>query len=306
MLAACGSGGTHKTEEPENPYLQQAANHIRNGISAMQHERWQSAERSFARALTASQLADDIRLITQSWYNLAIIRSAMKNHHTAEQAYKRVIELAGRHNNNIMQMRARLALALMQQRAGMLPASFKLLDSHANLFEPGHWPADIQLQAARLAQRLEQNTLAQQGYAAVTLKKGKARQLQKMKAEAHMGLALLAKTDKQYEEAWGQAAHALKYCRNIGSPRLTAHALLLQGSLPLSGDTKRRDKLERALDIYSALADRQGQKKSLSQLIKLSDAGQRPALMLRLEQLEDKLGKDGEKAERLPAGKEGY
>jgi len=304
MLGACGSGSKQKTTEPENPYNKRAANHIHNGLAAMQDERWTSAEASFARALKSSRLADDTDLIIQSWYNLAVVHTAMKNNNAAEQAYQRVIELARRYQKNIMKIRAQLALALLQQRTGTVTEINFPEQFPSSLFKPGNWPADIHLQAARLAQLLGQKNLAEQAYQAVSLKKGNQRILQKMKAEAHMGLALLAKTDNNHPLAWEEAEQSLFFCRNIGAPRLTAHALLLQGSLPLSTEAKRRDKLERALNIYTVLADKTGQKKSLTWLIQLSDIKQRAPLQLRLELLGDKLGKDADKAEVFPARNE--
>jgi len=301
ILGACGGSSNHRPAEPENPYANHAATYIQNGLTAMQRERWQSAERSFSRALTSSQLADDTRLISLSWYNLAVIHTAMKNSTAAERAYLRVIELSGRYKNSIMQMRAHLALALMHQREGKLTDTMQQFP--ASLFENGTWPADIHLQAARLAQLLQAPALAEQGYRIVTITKGNSVALQKMKGEAHMGLAMMAKADKQYDQAWSEAEQSLQYCRSIGAPRLTAHALLLQGSLPVSTRSKRYDKLERALNIYTALADKYGQKQSLILLLEISDANQTHALRLRLEQLEDKLGKETEKATAFPINK---
>ncbi|OIO67597.1 MAG: hypothetical protein AUJ57_10915 [Zetaproteobacteria bacterium CG1_02_53_45] len=298
LLGACG--GSHKLSEPENPYRIQASNHIHNGLTAIQYERWQSAERSFERALTSAQLADDLRLVCQSWYNLAIVRSAQRNTEGAITAYLHATELAELRHDTLMQMRARLALALLQQREARLPDTFKLHQLPANLFQTGSWPADIHLQAARLAQLLQQKSLAQQAYLAVTANKGSDRNLLKMKAEAHMGFALLARSDNSETLAWSEAELTLELCRKIGAPRLTAHALLLQGQLAVGTDSERKQRLERALDIYTALKDGSGQKQALTELIRLSLPAQTPALQLRLQQLEDKLGKQAEKAKTLP------
>jgi len=298
LLSACG--GSHKLSDPENPYRVQADNHIHNGLAAMQYERWQSAERSFERALTSAQLADDLRLVGQCWYNLAIVRTAQKNTEGAMEAYLRVIELSELRHDTNMHMRAQLALALLQQQEARLPDSFKLQQLPGSLFQAGNWPADIHLQAARLAQLQQQNPLAQQAYQAVTVRKGSDRNLLKMKAEAHMGLALLARADNSDEEAWSEAEQVLEQCRKIGAPRLTAHALLLQGQLPVADNSERRQRLQRALDIYAALADGAGQRQALAALIKVSLPGQSPGLQLRLQQLEDKLGKETEEAESLP------
>jgi len=297
MLGSCGGKSSHKTPEPENPYILQANTHIHNGLAAMQKERWQSAESSFARALVSSQLADDINLVSRSWYNLAVIRSALNNNTGAEEAYGRVLELADRHRDSLMQMRAQIALALIQEREGHLPETFDIQQLPASLFQAGNWPADIRLQAARLAQRLQHSALAQQAYLTITQTKGSDRNLLKMKAEAHMGLALLARSESRFEQAWAEAEKALGYCRVVGAPRLTAHALLLQGQLGIANARERKDRLERALSIYVALEDTAGQKQTLAELIKLNSPESTPALQLRLQQLEDKLGKENEKPE---------
>ncbi len=298
MLCSCGGKSSHKAPEPENPYISQANNFIQNGLAAMQNERWQSAENSFARALISSQLADDISLVSLSWYNLAVIRSALNNVQGAEEAYVRVLELTDRHQDSLMQLRAQIALALIQEREGHLPETFDLQQLPASLYQAGgHWPTDIRLQAARLAQRLHYTTLAQQAYLVITQKTGSDQNLLKMKAEAHMGLALLSSSESRYEHAWSEAEKALSYCRVVGAPRLTAHALLLQGQLSIASKSERKDRLERALSIYAALEDSFAQKQALTELIKLNAPEPSPALRLRLQQLEDKLGKENEKAE---------
>ncbi|GAV19608.1 hypothetical protein MMIC_P0556 [Mariprofundus micogutta] len=306
LLCSCAGRSSHKIAEPENPYILKANNHIQNGLAAMKYERWQSAERSFKLALTSSQLSDDIHLVSHAWYNLAIVRTALKNIAGAEKAYLRVIELTDRHHDSNMHMRARLALALMQQREAKLPDSFNLQQFPASLFTAGQWPADIRLQAARLAQLMQQTSLAKQGYLTVTSETENKQNLLKMKAEAHMGLALLARSESKYGNSLAESEQTLVYCRKIGAPRLTAHALLLQGQLTIIEKAARQDRLERALSIYTALNSHAGQKQVLTALINISPPGKGSALQLRLQQLEDKLGKASEKDTNFSSAKEDH
>jgi tetratricopeptide (TPR) repeat protein len=289
-MASCG-GGHSKPVTAENPYASRAQDFINNGKIAMQQERWQLAERSFSRALLAAQLADNTALVSQSWYNMGVARAAMGLRLKAEDAYNTAIRLAGRYKHDVMQMRARLALTLLKLRS-KTPVPDFMPDG---LFGRKNWPADIYLQAARIAQLQKRPEQAKNAYNAVLNVKGKGKAALKMKAEAHMGLALLAKSAGEIDEAHRQADKTLALCRRIGAARLTAHALLLKGQLP--GESvaydMRRDQLERALDIYSVLKDVHGQRQSLRYLNNLAKAaGDQQAMkriQLRLRVLNDKL-----------------
>ena len=293
LLLSCAATTGSKTAELSNPYILQAENHTSNGMAAMQQERWDAAIRSFSRALTAAQLADDSALITRSWYNLAAAQSNAKQHTQAEASYAQVMELAQRHHDQVMQLRGRLALHLMQQRLGRLPETFSLQQLPASLFSKQQWPADLHLQAARLAQRLGETAEAEDAYQLVIKRNRNTPSEFKMAAEAHMGLALLARDRGENQTAINQAEQALSYCRQIGAARLTAHALLLQGELAQK-PVEKWDRVERALDIYIALDDKTGQKKALTLLSQqANEAGDEKGaeqLLLRLTDLEDKLG----------------
>lgn len=294
LLLSCAAATGNKTEELSNPYILKAENHTGNGMAAMQQERWDAAIRSFARALTAAQLADDTAVVTHSWYNLASAQSSAGLNFEAETSYTQVMQLAQRHRDEVMQLRARLALSLMQQRLGRLPENFSLQQLPESLFTRQQWPADLHLQAARLAQRLGNQDAAAGAYQ-LLIKRNKTKASEyRITAEAHMGLALLARDSGEQQRAVNEAEQALSYCRRIGAPRLTAHALLLQGELEQE-KIEKWDKLERALNIYIALNDHNGQKKTLSRLLTMAeasgDAKGTEQLRLRLSDLEDKLGK---------------
>ncbi len=289
-MTSCG-GGHRKPAVIENPYTSRAQDFINNGKIAMQQEYWQAAEQSFSRALMAAQLADNTPLISQSWYNMGVARAAMGHRLKAEDAYNRAIRLARQHKYDVMEMRARLALTLLRLHSNTLASDFALNE----LFSRENWPADIYLQAARIAQLQKQPEQAKNAYNTVLNLKGKGKAALKMKAEAHMGLALLAKSAGEIVEANDQADKTLAICRRIGAARLIAHALLLKGQLPGDPGTNdiRRDQLTRALDIYSALKDIRGQKQSLMHLGSLAKAaGDKQAMeriQLRLKALNDKL-----------------
>ena len=290
VMTSCG-GGHRKPDVIENPYASRAQDFINNGKIAMQQEHWQAAEQSFSRALMAAQLADNTPLIGQSWYNMGVARAAMRHRLKAEDAYNRAIRLARQHKYDVMEMRARLALTLLRLHSNTLASDFALNE----LLSRKKWPADIYLQAARIAQLQKQPEQAKNAYSTVLSLKGRGKTALKMKAEAHMGLALLAKSAGEIVEANDQADKTLALCRRTGAARLTAHALLLKGQLPGEPGTHntRRDQLTRALDIYSVLKDIRGQKQSLMHLGSLAKAaGDKQAMkriQLRLKALNDKL-----------------
>lgn len=224
-LLSCG-GGQSRPLPPENPYMVRTKAFTGGGMMALQQERWAAAEREFSQALLAAQLADHTGLINQSWYNIGVARAAMGKRMEAESAYRRAMELASRYADHELAMRARLAITLLQLRAREPAGHFSMPE----LFGRGDWPADIYLQAARIAQLRKQPEDAEKAYVAVLARKEKTRDVLKMKAEAHMGLALLARDAGHTERAYQQTGHALAVCHRIGAARLTAHALLLRGS----------------------------------------------------------------------------
>ena len=289
FLAACAGSSSSKPPPIENPYAERARDFINGGMIAMQDERWATAEREFSQALISAQLADDIRLIGQCWYNLGSVYVALEKRDQAEEAFDRTIELARQHNDQVLATRARLAIALMRLRVGE-----KTDDPGIDAILSGSWPADIYLQAARIAHLRQQPEQARHAYGEALQGKGKTRSALKMKAEAHMGLALLARQADDMAEAHQQADRALAICHEIGAARLTAHTLLLKGQLPApTGNDQRQYQLERALDIYTALDDRAGQINSLRQLHRLAkehgDNGLQQRIELRLKEFDAKL-----------------
>ncbi len=267
-LSACG--GKHQPSEPENPYRSRAENHLLNGLASMQRERWQAAEHNFSLALDSSQLADDITMTMQSWYNLAVVRTRLQHYKAAKQAYQQLIQLSTLHHNRTMLLRAQLAFALLQNQHRDTLADTKEPRAQIHLDSHVAWPADIQLLAARLAQRQHHNSEAKQNYQALLQQHGTQPPLLRMQAEADMGLALLARSEGQVAPAMSHANHAIQIARRIGYPRLIAHALLLSAELPSSlALPQRRDRLQRAMQIYIALKDRDGEAKSRTALQKL-------------------------------------
>jgi len=276
-LSACGGAAKiDKSNAMHNPYIARNKVDTQNGMTAMQRQRWLSAEQSFARALQAAQLSNDMPQIIGAWYNLASAQAAMGNFTRAETAFRRCIQLSERYHDTRMHMRSRLALALMHLKAGILSKPATIEAWPHSLFEDGAWPADIHLLAARLLQLQQQPDNAASAYQAVIATHGNSRALLSMRAEAHMGLALIAQAGGRDKIAWRQAEQTLAICHRIGMPLLTAHALLLQGRLNSAvaddNNKRRMEKLERALAIYTALNDLNGQKESLMLLQKLAEA----------------------------------
>ena len=289
FATACAGGTASKPPPVENPYAESARLFINGGMIAMQDERWLLAEREFSQALLSAQLADDLQLIGQCWYNLGSARGALGQRRKAETAFQRAIEVARQQADPLLGMRARLALTMIRLRAGE-----QADNSDMQRILTGSWPTDIYLQAARIAQLQQLPEQAKSAYEAALGGRGETRSAMKMRAEAHMGLALLARSAGKKDEAHRQADMALAICHEIGAARLTAHALLLKGQLPppAAGD-QRQSQLARALDIYSALGDRDGQRQSLQQLHQLAEsAGDSDAMQrieLRLKDLDAKL-----------------
>jgi len=261
LLALAACSGSH-APQPENLYREKARDFTADGMAAMQRERWQAAERAFSRSLRAAQLADDEALVRLSWYNIGIVREAM-GRPEAEEAYRRAAELAARQRDEIMHLRATLALRLMHARKGEAAAAIALPKKSL--------PTDIYLQHARLSQLVGDTEAAERSYHLAIARARKTSAGMRMRANAHMGLALLHAKTGDRAQARRDADQALEICHQIGAPRVAAHALLLKAELepaPLS----RRDYLERALAIYTAVEDHQGQRQALERLIALAES----------------------------------
>ena len=260
MLAACGGSG--QKNSVENPYAERMKELSSNGVAAMQRERWLVAERLFERALKAAQLANDPDLVASAWYNLGMLHVSAGDDQKGEAALKRAFSVAEQHQLEVSKMRAKVALALLLQRQGREAWQPDVLGSG--------YPADIHLIAARLSQLQQRYDVARREYEFVLSNKEVNRAMMLYKIEAHMGLALLAEQQQDHETAIKEAALVSKMSRDIGAPRLAAHALFLSAKLT-QGEAQRRDNLQDALAIYRALEDLQGQSDTLHQLMHLAD-----------------------------------
>lgn len=256
-LAACG--GSRK-EEITNPYALRMKDLSETGVIAMRRERWRSAESAFSRALIAAQLADSPSLVTRAWYNLGMARASAGNIADAKKALIRAQELARRYGDNPTYLRARLNLALLQEQNGEKGWRPDVLESRA--------PPDIHLIAGRLAHRQGRLDVAHKEYDLALRRSGKTRGGLLYKAQAYMGLAMTAKSEGDVKLAAKNADKALGLLRQVGAPKLTAHALLFSSGLD-APDSKRLDLLERAYAIYRALNDVKGQRTCLAELIKV-------------------------------------
>lgn len=260
LLTACGGGSREPTVE--NPYESLMQELTSNGVLAMQRERWEAAEHSFVRALQAAQLTADPALIAHAWYNLGIAYMAEGRMKEADQALHQAEGLAKRHQLPAEYERARLNRALLAARQGKpawKPAAFSR-----------KMPVDIHLAAARLADLQQRNGVAEEEYQLVLSEAdGKSAGGLRYRAQAEMGLALLALRQGQRDVARQHGEKALQYCRKVGVPRLAAHALMLQADLAESS-AERQDKLERARGIYQALNDRENERKALTALLQMA------------------------------------
>jgi len=261
LFSSCGGkSGQHAAD---NPYLERARAFSADGMAAMQRERWSAAEKAFSRALLAAQLSDDTALVRLSWYNLGVVRAAMDKEDTATEAFRRSITLSERQGDPVMRVRAGLALALMQVRHQREVDIVRIPD--------GALPADVQLQRARLAQLQGDQSLADKAYHLAIAKSGHSTSGLGISADAYMGLALLNHQAGDDKAARKDVGKALAICRDIGAPRLTAHALLLSGSIAES-PMQQKDQFERALAIYTAMDDLRGQREALERLRQLAEA----------------------------------
>lgn len=261
LLTACGSSGQKTVVD--NPYAERMKELSRNGVAAMQRERWLVAEKLFDRALQAAQLANHPGLIGQAWYNLGTLHVSAGSDKKGEDALKRAIGVAEQHRLEVTHMRAKIALARLHQKQGNRAA-----------WQPGalasSMPTDLHLSLARLAQLQKRYDVARHEYLFVSTRKSSGRASMLYKAEAHMGLALIAEQFQDYETARQEAKRVLNLSRKIGAPRLAAHALLLSAKLEENEDAK-QDDLQDALAIYQALKDMRGEKDTLLQLKALAE-----------------------------------
>ncbi len=263
LLAGCGGGSSGKTVV-ENPYAEKMKELSRNGVAAMQRERWTIAEKSFDRALQAAQLSNDPALIARAWYNLGMLHVSSGALKRGESALEMSMAVANQHGHSVSLMRSRVALALLHQKRGESAWQPESL--------PSSMPIDLHLSAARLAQLQGRYGVARQEYRFVLNSGSDDRSGMLYRAEAHMGLALIAEEQQDHQTAKKEAASVLKMSREIGAPRLAAHALYLTAMLTQEISAK-SDSLKDALAIYRALMDLQGQSDTLHQLMHLAEQG---------------------------------
>ncbi|MDX8404428.1 MAG: hypothetical protein R8K54_08485 [Mariprofundaceae bacterium] len=254
-LTACGSSGQKTVID--NPYAERMKELSRNGVAAMQRERWLVAEKLFDRALQAAQLSNQPALIGQAWYNLGTLHVSAGDDKKGEDALKRSIRVAQRHHLEISRMRAKIALARLYQKQGNKAWQPTALASSM--------PMDLHLSLARLAQLQERYDVARSEYTWVSNRKSSDRASMLYKIEAHMGLALIAVQLQDHETAKKEAERVLEMSRKTGAPRLAAHALLLSANME-ENEAEKRDYLQDALVIYQLLKDVRGEKDVLLQL----------------------------------------
>jgi len=279
LLTACGGGGNR--EVIENPYAEKMKLLSRNGVAAMQKERWKIAESSFDRALLAAQLANDPALIARAWYNLGMLHVSAGELEKGTVTLKRAESIALQHGLTVSQVRSQIALALLNQRRGVEAWKPEAL--------PSNMPVDLHLSAARLAHLQGRYGVAHQEYGFVLRRAGDGRSGLLYRAEAHMGLALVAEEQKDHQTAKKETELVLKMSREIGAPRLAAHALLLSAKLT-QGEAEKQDDLQDALAIYTALKDLHGQSETLHQLMHLAEDKADHVELERLQMELDRVG----------------
>jgi tetratricopeptide (TPR) repeat protein len=281
LLLISGCGGSGQKYVAENPYAERMKELSLNGVAAMERERWDVAEKLFDRALQAAQLANDPNLIAVAWYNLGMLHVSSGDGEKGSEVLKKAVKVAVQHHLQIDRIRAEIALALLNQRHGEKAWQPEVLEAAL--------PEDIHLSAARLAQLQDRFDVARREYEFVLRKRDSNRAIMLYKVEAHMGLALLAHQLGNFVEAKKETENVLKKSREVGSPRIAAHALLLSAKLD-PDEASKQDSLQDALAIYQALDDRRGQKETLSSLIELAsgqgDHNRMESLQQRLQELE--------------------
>lgn len=279
MLAACGGSGQKNLVE--NPYAERMKELSRNGVVAMQRERWLPAQNLFERALQAAQLSNHPLLIAQAWYNLGTLHLSSGNDVKGEAALKKAAAVAEQYSLKLVSLRAQIALALIDQKRGIVEWQPDAI--------PSSVPLDIHLSFARLAQLQGRYEVSGKAYETVLSRKDSDRSSLLYMTEAHMGLALLAEQQQDHTTALNEIDKVLVMSRKIGAPREAAHALMLNARLEKSESAK-EDSLENALAIYKALEDHKGEKEALDQLMALAekrgDSDQVQSLQEQLDTLE--------------------
>lgn len=264
LLAAClalslsACGGARHAPAVVNPYADSAAAFASEGVAAMQRGRWDVAERSFARQLAASQMADDVHGIILAHYNIGMARLGSGRRQAGVAELQRALALADRHHAPVMAARARLAMDLSRARHGTV--------SDAPVDVDPAWPLDLQLSAGRLALYRQDIGAARQAYARVLHRAGTDRQGLVLQAEAHLGLAMVARAEHDEAKAATALQQTLMLCRRAGAPRVAADALVMRASLGAGGG---QEDLERAVAIYRQLQDRDGEQRAQAALAAL-------------------------------------
>lgn len=257
LLSACAAA---RPIVPENAYVEQAKRFTLSGGEALQRERWDAALRAYARALKAAQLADDAALVGQAWYNLGAVLAAAGRKEAARKALAAAAAWSRRRQDTTTNLRARLRLALLAAGHGSMPTI------------PERMPADVHLMAGHLAHRQGLGTLAAREYALALRRPAKARAAALAQAQAHLGLAMLARQAGDMRAAKRQCGKALRLLRRWGAPRMTARALLFMAQLPIA-TALREDALKRAMGIYEALEDAKGRRQCRELLARLLAKG---------------------------------
>jgi len=259
LLAACG-GARNAADEAVNPYVKRAKTLTEAGISAMQRERWEYAKNVFERALKAAQLTDDPRLVAKEWYNLGTAHAAAGQYQEALHDFNEAQAVAEQVKYPVTVIRARLARSLLPgQLNSWQPDVFAM-----------KYPEDVHLAAARLAQMQKRQEVAKQEYLLVLKKAGKSRLGMLYLAQAHLGLAILARENHDMANTKREVEEALGLLRRVGAPRLIAYALLFYGKLEIPVND-RRGSLQRALVIYQTLGDVRGQRACLTVLTEIEN-----------------------------------
>jgi tetratricopeptide (TPR) repeat protein len=143
---------------------------------------------------------------------------------------------------------------------------------HEKIWQPDvfadEYPVDVHLAAARLAQKQNRRHVAKQEYELVLKKSSKFRPGLLYRGQAHLGLAMLARAEQDKQRAIQQVKASIVLLREVGSPRLLAHALLFYGQLDADIDD-RRNALQRALVIYQQMEDGRGERDCLMTLVQV-------------------------------------
>lgn len=281
MLTACGGGG--QKNMIENPYAERMKELSRNGVVAMQRERWLPAQNLFERALQAAQLSNRPLLIAQAWYNLGTLHLSSGHDVKGEAALKKAAAVAEQYSLKLVGLRTQIALALIDQKRGIVewqPDSI-----------PSSVPLDIHLSFARLAQLQGRYEVSGKAYEAVLSRKDSDRSSLLYMTEAHMGLALLAEQQQDHTTALNEIDSVLVMSRELGAPREAAHALMLKARLE-EVEPSKVDSFEDALAIYRALKDHRGEKEALVQLMALAKERGDPDQVQSLQEQLDTLEKD--------------